>query len=71
MPLNSAESESESQKLTIFGFNDVTLGCVNDQFQTVLQELADTMQYPFTSSLTTHQYGKVVSVSGESMASSF
>jgi len=32
MPLNPASTESESQKLTLFGFNDMAFGCADNLF---------------------------------------
>ena len=69
MPLNSASPEGEPKELAIFGFNDMALGCIHNQFQTALQESADTAQYPFARTLTTHQDGEVVCVTSEPMAS--
>jgi hypothetical protein len=42
MPLNASSVECESKEFTFTGFNDVAFGRVNDQFQAVAQESADT-----------------------------
>jgi hypothetical protein len=42
MPLNTSSVECESKKFAFTGFNDVAFGRINDQFQAVAQESADT-----------------------------
>jgi hypothetical protein len=42
MPLNASSLECESKKFAFTGFNDVAFGRINDQFQAVAQESADT-----------------------------
>jgi hypothetical protein len=42
MPLNASSLECESKEFAFTGLNDVAFGCINDQFQTVTQESADT-----------------------------
>ena len=69
MPLNAACLEGESKEFTFTGFNDVAFDRVNDQFQTVIQESADTTQHTFTRTRTFHQYGKVIRVASKFMAS--
>lgn len=62
MPLNAASPESESKKFAFAGFNNVAFGRIHDQFQTVLQVSADTVEYAFTGTLTLHQYRKVIRI---------
>lgn len=42
MPLNATFFERESKEFAFIGFNDVAFGRINDQFQEVAQESADT-----------------------------
>jgi hypothetical protein len=42
MPLNASSLECESKEFAFTGFNDVAFDRVNDQFQAVIQESADT-----------------------------
>jgi hypothetical protein len=69
MPLNASSVECESKEFTFTGFNDVAFDRVNDQFQAVIQESADTTQHPFTRTRALYQYGEVIRVSGKLMAS--
>jgi len=57
-----SSSEGEPQEFAVIGFNYVAFGRVNDQFQPVLQELADTMKYTFARPFTLYQYRKVVCI---------
>jgi len=45
VPLNAACLEGESKEFAFTGFNDVAFGCINDQFQTITQESADTAYF--------------------------
>ena len=69
MPLNASPFECESKEFTFAGFNDVAFDRVNDQFQTVTQEPADTTQHTLARTRRLYQNGKVVRVSGKLMAS--
>jgi hypothetical protein len=67
VPLNASRPESKSQKPAFSGFNDVAFGRVNDQFQAVLQEVADAMEHPLTGTPTFYQDRKIIGVSSEAM----
>ena len=69
MPLNASSLECESKEFAFTGFNDVAFGRINDQFQTVTQEPADTTQHTLARTRRLYQNGKVVRVSGKLMAS--
>jgi hypothetical protein len=43
VPLNAACLERESNEFAFVGFNDVAFDRINDQFQAVIQEPADTL----------------------------
>jgi hypothetical protein len=45
MPLNASSVEFESKEFAFTGFNDVAFDRINDQFQTVAQDPADTTQH--------------------------
>jgi hypothetical protein len=69
MPLNASSVECESKKFAFTGFNNVAFGCINDQFQTVTQEPANSTQHTLARTRCLCQNGKVVRVSGKLMAS--
>ena len=69
MPLNASSFKCEPKEFAFTGFNDVAFGRINDQFQTVTQEPADTTQHTLARTRRLYQNGKVVRVSGKLMAS--
>ena len=68
VPLNASCPEGKSQEFALTGLNDVALGRVNDQFQAMLQVVADAVEYPFPCPLTLHQDGEVIGVAGKWVA---
>ncbi|OMH36593.1 hypothetical protein BGP75_09305 [Motiliproteus sp. MSK22-1] len=71
VPLNASCPEGKSQKFAFSGFNNATFGRVNDQFQAVLQVVADAAKHTFASSSTFHQDRKIIGIAGELMSSFF
>jgi hypothetical protein len=69
MPLNASSVECEPKEFAFTGFNDVAFGRINDQFQAVAQESADTTRHTFTRTRTLHQYGKIIRVSSKLVTS--
>ena len=69
MPLNATFLERKSKEFTFMGFNDVAFGRVNDQFQAVAQEPADTIKDTLARTRRVYQYGEVIRVALKLVAS--
>ena len=63
--------EGKSEELTLRGFDDTAFAGVDHQFQTLLQVAADACQYALSRSPTPHQYGEVIGIAGEGVATLF
>ncbi len=63
--------EGKPQELTLRGFDDMAFAGVDHQFQTLLQVAADAGQYALSRSPTPHQYGEVIGIAGEGVATLF
>ena len=63
--------EGKSEELTLRGFDDMAFAGVDHQFQTLLQVEADAGQYALSRSPTPHQYGEVIGIAGEGVATLF
>ena len=63
--------EGKSEELTLRGFDDMAFAGVDHQFQTLLQVAADAGQYALSRSPTPHQYGEIIGIAGEGVATLF
>ncbi len=63
--------EGKSEELTLRGFDDMAFAGVDHQFQTLLQVAADAGQYALSRSPTPPQYGEIIGIAGEGVATLF
>lgn len=68
MPMDLGSLEGKAQELAVIGSDHPALGRVDRQFQAVLQEVADTGQYPVTRTTAVHHNGEVIRIAGKPMA---
>ncbi len=67
--MNASSLKRESKKLTFVSSNNVAFGRVNDQFQAVAQEPADTIKDTLARTRSVYQYSKVIRVASKLVAS--